>query len=144
VLRVFNPVGPGAPEASLPGRLVTQLRTALTTRDAIHLGPLDAVRDFIDARDVADAALAAVTASTLPHPVLNIASGHGVPVRTLVKELVAISGYDGEVFEDAQGSARSAEVAWQEADITMAREDLVWQPRRTLTTSLSDLWAADR
>jgi nucleoside-diphosphate-sugar epimerase len=144
VLRVFNPVGPGAPEASLPGRLTGQLRTALATGAAVHLGPLDAVRDFVDVRDVADAALAAVSASALPHPVLNVASGHGVPVRAVVKELVAISGHSGQVFEDSQGSTRSADVAWQQADTTLAYEDLGWQPRRSLTVSLADLWAVDR
>lgn len=142
VLRVFNPVGPGAPEAGLPGRLAGTLRSALAEGTEVHLGPLDAVRDFVDARDVADAVLAAATADTLPHPVLNIGSGRGVPVRALVKELVDISGYAGSVREDAEGSARSADVAWQQADISLARADLGWRPGRTLATSLADLWEA--
>jgi NDP-hexose 4-ketoreductase len=143
VLRVFNPVGPGAPVTGLPGRLVTELRTALAEGTEVHLGPLDAVRDFVDARDVADAALAAATATALPHPVLNVGRGQGVPVRTLVKELAAISGYAGSVHEDSAGSTRSADLPWQQADITLARADLNWQPRRALASSLADLWAAN-
>jgi NDP-hexose 4-ketoreductase len=108
VLRVFNPVGPGAPDTILPGRVVAELRRALTGGPAASLGRLDAVRDFVDARDVADAAIAAVQAPALPGGVINIGSGAGVPVRTLVKDLVAISGYDGPVHEDAGGSPRSA------------------------------------
>src|ERR1700729_2473950 len=56
-LRVFNPVGPGAPQTRLPGRLVAELHRALDQGTDVRLGSLDAVRDFVDARDVADAVL---------------------------------------------------------------------------------------
>jgi nucleoside-diphosphate-sugar epimerase len=142
VLRVFNPVGRGAPENSLPGSLAAQLRRAQADGADVRLGPLDAVRDFVDARDVADAVLAAASAPALPHPVLNVGSGTGVPARALVKELLAISGCGTAVHEDATGSARSADRAWQQADISRAGRDLDWRPRRDLAASLSDLWAA--
>lgn len=142
VLRVFNPVGPGAPEESMPGRLAAELRRALARGTDVRLGSLGAVRDFVDARDVADAVLAAVRGPMLPHPVLNIGSGRGVPVRALAKELVVISGYPGVIHEDAPGSARSAGVMWQEANISCALADLGWRPQRDLTCSLGDLWEA--
>jgi nucleoside-diphosphate-sugar epimerase len=142
VLRVFNPVGPGAPAASLPGRLAAELRRALAHGTDVRLGPLDAVRDFVDARDVADAVLAAVTAGSLPHPVLNVGSGRGVPVRAMVSELVAASGCPAAVHEDAPGQPRSPDIPWQQADISRASGDLGWRPRRDLATSLADLWAA--
>jgi nucleoside-diphosphate-sugar epimerase len=142
VLRVFNPVGPGAPQSSLPGRLAAQLRRAVRHGTDVRLGSLDTVRDFVDARDVADAVLAAATAAVLPHPVINIGSGRGVPVRALVKELLAISGCTAKVHENAQGLARSVDIPWQQADITRAVEDLRWKPRRDLATSLTDLWEA--
>jgi nucleoside-diphosphate-sugar epimerase len=142
VLRVFNPVGPGAPAASLPGRLAAELRRALAHGSDVRLGRLDAVRDFVDARDVADAVLAAATAGSLPHPVLNVGSGLGVPVRAMVCELVAASGYPVAVHEDAPGQPRSPDIPWQQADISRVGGDLGWQPRRDLATSLADLWAA--
>jgi nucleoside-diphosphate-sugar epimerase len=144
VLRVFNPVGPGAPEESLPGRLAAELRRALTSGTEVRLGSLDAVRDFVDVRDVADAVLAAAAGPGLSDPVVNIGSGRGVPVRALVKELITISGYAGAVHEDASGSARSAGLMWQQADITRATADLGWQPRYDLAASLIDLWEATR
>jgi nucleoside-diphosphate-sugar epimerase len=140
VLRVFNPVGPGAPEESLPGRVMSELRKALAHGTEVRLGPLEAVRDFIDARDVAEAVIAAATTPTLPHPVLNVGSGVGTPARTLVKQLVSVSGYAGEVQEDLPGSTRSPGVLWQQADITAATRDLAWRPRRDLATSLTDWW----
>ena len=93
VLRVFNPVGPGAPDGILPGRLVCEFRRALTDGSQVQLGPLDAVRDFVDARDVADAVIAAALApgqaasAGLDGPseglpaVINVASGQGRPGR---------------------------------------------------------------
>jgi NDP-hexose 4-ketoreductase len=144
VLRVFNPVGSHAPQSSLPGRLATELRQALDHGTDVQLGPLDAVRDFVDARDVADSVIAAATAPAFPHRVLNIGSGRGVPVRAMVKRLVSISGYPALVREDSQGSPRTTEVPWQEADITYATQDLGWRPRRDLATSLADLWEATR
>jgi len=144
VLRVFNPVGPGAPEESLPGRLAAELRRALTGGAEVRLGSLDAVRDFVDARDMADAVVAAATGPLLPHRVVNIGSGRGVPVRSLAKELLTISGCTAAIHEDAPGSVRSAGLMWQQADITRATAELGWQPRRDLATSLNDLWEAIR
>jgi UDP-glucose 4-epimerase len=78
----------------------------------------------------------------LPHRVLNVGSGRGVPVRALVKELIAVSGCAVTVHEDALNQPRSADIPWQQADISRASSDLRWRPRRDLVTSLADLWAA--
>jgi NDP-hexose 4-ketoreductase len=142
VLRVFNPVGPGAPLTSLPGRLVAELRRALADGTDVRLGPLDTVRDFVDTRNVADAVLAAAAAPVLPRPVLNVGSGLGIPVRTVVKELCAIGGYASPVHEDRRDVARPVDIPWQQADISCAVEDLGWKPRRDLATSLIDMWEA--
>jgi NDP-hexose 4-ketoreductase len=142
VLRVFNVVGAGAPADGLPGRAAMLLCRAAADGTDIRLGPLDAVRDFIDARDAADAVLAAATAPVLAHPVINIGSGRGVAARTLIKELIAVSGYEPVVHEDTAGSPRSAALPWMQADITRARRDLAWQPSRDLKASVSDLWEA--
>jgi NDP-hexose 4-ketoreductase len=136
VLRVFNVVGAGAPEDTLPGTAAAQLRHG----GGLKLGPLDAVRDFVDARDVADAVLAAATAPALPHGLVNIGSGAGVQARVLVRQLLAVAGTTVDVHEDAPGSARSAGQPGQRADISRARADLGWRPRRELAESVRDLW----
>lgn len=142
VLRVFNPVGSGAPEHSLPGRVAAELRRAYSAGHDLRLGPLDAVRDFVDARDVAEAVLAAVLAREVPYPVLNIASGRGVPARTLVKELLSVSGATCSVYEDEPGSVRSADVPWQQAAITLATRALAWTPHYGLASSVAELWGS--
>jgi NDP-hexose 4-ketoreductase len=160
-LRVFNVVGAGSPEGTLPGAAAAQLRQIGQLRQlgpprqpgplgplgplgpggSLKLGPLDAVRDFVDARDVADAVLAAATAPTLPHAIVNIGSGAGVQSRVLVRQLLAVTGLAVTVHEDAPGSARSAGLGWQQADISRADRDLGWRPGRDLAESVLDLWA---
>jgi nucleoside-diphosphate-sugar epimerase len=140
VLRVFNPIGPHAPEVSLPGRVVRELRRAAAEQDDIRLGPLGSVRDFVDVRDIAEAVLASVNAPNLDRGVLNLGSGVGTRIRSIVDELVDIAGFGGTVFESAAGSSRSAAVAWQQADITAISTSLGWKPRVELLDSLVDLW----
>jgi nucleoside-diphosphate-sugar epimerase len=142
VLRVFNPIGPGAPAGSLPGRVVAELRRATLAGDAVQLGSLAAVRDFVDVRDIAEAVLAVVTASRVDSPVLNIGSGRATPVRTVVRDLVRLSGFTGLVVANGDGSARSADVPWQQADISAIGREVGWQPGIGLADSLSDMWQA--
>lgn len=142
VLRVFNPVGPGAPAAGLPGRLAAELRRAGDTGDAVRVGDLSAHRDFVDVRDVAEAAVRAATAERGLPPVLNIGSGRATQVRELADGLVRTAGFRGRLEESGAGSARSTAVSWQCADITAACDALGWRPERTLEDSLCDLWAS--
>jgi NDP-hexose 4-ketoreductase len=136
VLRLFNVVGAGSPEDTLPGAAAAQLRHG----GGLKLGPLDAIRDFVDARDAGEAVLAAAVAPALPHAVVNIGSGTGVAARVLVQQLLSVAGVDVAVHEDAPGSARSAGLGWQQADIARAAADLGWRPRRDLADSVRDLW----
>ncbi|MGY0021343.1 NAD-dependent epimerase/dehydratase family protein [Streptomyces sp. cg35] len=146
VLRVTNPVGPGAPRAGLPGRLTAELSAALTRprQDAsVQVGDLSAHRDFVDVRDVAQAAALALTASRPLPPVLNIGSGRAVRVRELVHGLVRASGFRGRVEESLGAVGRSAAVPWQCAEVALATSELGWQPQHALVASLDALWAAD-
>ena len=140
VLRVFNPVGPGAPGHTLPGRVASELVRAVRENDVVRLGGLDAVRDFVDADDVAAAVLAAATGPVPEHGVVNVGSGAAVPARELVRTLVDVSGARVRIEEGDGGSARSADVPWQQADITAATAAWDWRPRTPLAVSLEGLW----
>ncbi|MBC9718480.1 NAD(P)-dependent oxidoreductase [Streptomyces sp. TRM66268-LWL] len=139
VLRVFNPVGPGAPTAGLPGRLAAELLRA-GPDGTVRVGDLSAYRDFVDARDVADAVALAVCAPGPLPSVLNIGSGRATPVRELAHRLVDAAGHTGPLEETGDGSARSGAVSWSCADIGAARAALGWAPRRTLAESVGDHW----
>lgn len=141
VLRVGNPVGPGAPATGLPGRVAGLLAGAGRDADAVlRLGDLSAHRDFVDVRDVARAVRSAVTAPGPLPPVLNIGGGAAVPVRDLVRALARVAGFRGRVVEAGTGSARSAQVSWQCSDITAAGNALGWRPAHSLDDSLTALW----
>jgi NDP-hexose 4-ketoreductase len=145
VLRVFNPIGAGAPPGSLVGRAVSSLREAQGTGSRlVKLGALDSARDYIDVRDVARAILLASRRRYRPgqRVVLNV--GRGIPVtsRWLVHRLAAIAHFDGEIVEESQGaSTRSATVPWQWADTAAVRIELGWRPRHLLSDSLSQAWS---
>ncbi len=139
VLRVFNPIGPGAPAGSLPGRLAAELRRG---DGEVRVGSLAAHRDFVDVRDVAGAIVAAALAPGRLPPVVNIGSGRATPLREVADGLAGLAGGDQRISESAPGSARSADVPWQCADATLARATLGWTARTDLATSLRDLWNA--
>ncbi|MGI5455107.1 NAD-dependent epimerase/dehydratase family protein [Streptomyces sp. CA-249302] len=148
VLRIANVSGPGAPPGSLLGTVAAHLATALARpgRPAppLRLAPLRARRDFVDARDVADAVVAAAHADAHGH-VINIGSGQAVPVRLLTSRLIELSGLPVAVVEEAVGAAPRggtggrSDAEWQQLDISRAARLLDWRPRRTLDQSLRDL-----
>ncbi len=159
VLRVFNPVGTGQGESTLPGRAARLLREAKAQGlDQVTFGSLASCRDYLDVRDVALATLVAARLGdeadnglddTQPlsnafspeaaHPhVLNVGSGRARRSRELVECLAHLAGFTGRVSEESQGSPRS-EVPWQQADIHRLRA-LGWDPHFTLEDALQDLW----
>ncbi|QCD60148.1 NAD-dependent epimerase/dehydratase family protein [Streptomyces hawaiiensis] len=144
VLRVGNPVGPGAPPSGLPGRIAALLREAGPGPEAVlRLGDLSAHRDFVDVRDVARAAVLAASAPGPLPPVLNVGGGRAVAVRDLVRGLAGLAGFRGRIEETTAGtagSARSAQVSWQCSDITAAERALDWRPVHTLDDALTALW----
>ncbi|WP_184575329.1 NAD-dependent epimerase/dehydratase family protein [Streptomyces zagrosensis] len=141
VLRVFNPIGPGSPASSLPGRLAGLLRDA-ERGSAVQVGDLSAYRDFIDARDVAQAIVRATIATAPLPPVLNVGSGTAKPVRAVASGLAQLAGFGGRIDEDGVGSTRSPAASRAWADITTTVSALDWRPRYSFPQSLADLWAA--
>lgn len=144
VLRIFNPVGAGISPELLPGRAAALIRRALDGGDPPRLGPLGATRDFIDARDVAEAVVSAASLPPGSGRVVNIGSGSGTTARALVELLAEVAGYSGPILEADADPSRPDAVEWQVADISRARELLGWAPRRSLRDALGQLWAAAR
>ena len=115
-LRVFNPIGKGLRGGTVLARAAEAMRAALASGaradgasgagtdgasgvPPVVLGPLDAYRDFVDARDVATAVVAAVLAPELTARVLNIGSGQAVTTREAVALLADAAGYRGRITE---------------------------------------------
>jgi len=142
VLRSFNITGPGSPPSTLFGRVLRQLGTT----DTIQLGSLEAWRDYVDVRDVAEAVVAVATADGKLPPVLNVGSGKATLARDAVHRLVEHSGtatklVEGEAHAGHAGSPADA-VAWQQADTSLISHHLGWSSKVPLDQSLADTWTA--
>jgi len=142
-LRVFNPIGAGTGETTLLGRAAARLCHAVATAEpTITMGPLSAYRDFVDARDVATAVVAAALAPQLSHRVLNVGSGRALTARTAVSVLAETAGFTGEIREEGIATARSAAVDWMLADTSRATEMLGWHSAYDITDSAKAILAS--
>lgn len=95
VLRLFNHTGPGQDERFVAPSFAAQIARAMRDgSDEIHVGNLDAVRDFSDVDDIIEAYMAVIgdarAASALE--TYNVGSGRAVAIRALLEALVLESG----------------------------------------------------
>jgi nucleoside-diphosphate-sugar epimerase len=139
VARVFNPIGPRIPPTSLPGRAARLIRDAVAAgAQTIELGPLGAVRDYVDLFDIATGVQILASEASLAHRVYNVGSGRPTVVRDLVAMIAGRLDFAGEVLESTAGSPRSHDVNRQVADITRIRST-GWMPSVQLATSVDAL-----
>jgi GDP-4-dehydro-6-deoxy-D-mannose reductase len=139
VARVFNPVGPGLPASQALGRFAALL--------AAHEGPgplvltvgdLDARRDFVDVRDVAEA-LTTLALRGRAGLVYHVGTGRSVRVGDGLAALVEMSRRDVRIrvdpaLADARGPSDSR------AAVERIAEHTGWRPQVSWEQSLSDLW----
>jgi NDP-hexose 4-ketoreductase len=143
VLRVFNALGPAMPPGTLPSTALRRLTDAVaSSAPRIEMGPLGAVRDFVDVRDIAAAVVAACRAPRLEASIINVGSGAGHSARELVHALAERVGFAGEIGEAAAGSPRSSDVPWQVADVSLAERLLGWRAAHDLRSTV-ELMTAD-
>lgn len=136
--RVFNPIGPGTPTSQALGRFAAEL--ARPGLDPLHLtvGDLDARRDFIDARDVAQA-LVALAKGGRAGEVYHVGTGRSHRVGEGLERLIALSGREVVVEVRADRHVRLGP-GDSRADIRKIVERTGWAPRIGWEQSLADLW----
>nr|ATJ00761.1 NAD-dependent epimerase [Streptomyces sp. SCSIO 1666] len=138
VLRAVNVCGPHTTAASFLGAVVARLR-ALRPGDVLTLDVADARRDFVDVRDLARAAVAAVHAP-VTGLVVNIGRGEAVPMRALVEALIHAAGVDGTSVRLNSAEVASKGGGWTCADIRFAARVLGWRPTVPLSASVRAMW----
>lgn len=145
--RLFNHAGAGQTEdfvlPSFAGQ-IARIEAGLQA-PVIKVGNLDAERDFLDVRDVADAYVAAINRSSeLPAGiVLNIASGVPRSIGKLLDQLVKKSSASIRIEVDPN-RARPSETPQFFGDASRARKYLGWAPTRTIDAMLDDILAGAR
>jgi nucleoside-diphosphate-sugar epimerase len=135
VARIFNAVGSGQDERHVAGRVAAQL--VACKRDESHvleLGQLSSIRDFIDVRDVARALARIAVAG---NGIVNVASGRGCKIETLVQEFADVSGLD---IRPSVNPEIRAGVGRSVADVGRLAA-LGFVPQYTLRESIQDLWS---
>lgn len=141
VLRLFNPVGAGAPEWSLAGAAARAIADAIARdRRWVALGDLGARRDFVAAEDVGRAVVLALRAPALP-PVLNVGRGAATSAAALVALVEEAAGFTGTVLERDGPRGQSPSLASQRADVSLLRRTLGWAPSTSLAAAVEALWS---
>ena len=147
-LRPFNHTGPGQSEAFVVPAFAVQIARieARLAPPIIRVGNLDAQRDFLDVRDVANAyALVMKNLGRLESgTVLNIASGIPRRISDILAALVARSRIEISV-EQGSMRQRPGDLPVIVGDARRARELLHWKPEYpfedTLAAVLNDFRA---
>jgi len=133
ILRPFSVYGPGSPGRAL---VHTVLRQA-ASREAIVLGDLAPIRDFIFVDDVVDAVMAAAVVPCRDTTALNIGSGTGTAVGALAGLALQLAGRSVPIRSTLNGERPpNADIDHLVANNARARETLGWTPRVDLPDGL--------
>ncbi|WP_235963940.1 NAD-dependent epimerase/dehydratase family protein [Tautonia rosea] len=138
--RIFNPIGPGMPSSQAFGRFAAQLAAPSPDPLSLQTGNLDARRDLIDARDVADA-LIALALRGHPGRVYHVGTGSSHRIGDGLHRLIALSGRRVVVSSDPNPGPGPVD---SRACIAAIRRDTGWSPRIPIDESLADLWNSVR
>jgi UDP-glucose 4-epimerase len=133
VARLFNVFGPGETNP----HVLPDILAALRTGSVLRLGNLEPRRDYVHARDVAEA-LVRLAAYEGPEVAFNVGTGVGTSVRELVDALAGVIGRPLRVEQDP-ARVRPVERMHLVADIGRARAALGWVPQVSLRAGLHDL-----
>lgn len=140
VTRSFNHIGPGQRDAFAVASFARQLRSiqAGTHEPRLRVGNLDSVRDFTDVRDVVRAYRLLVTGAHADEPV-NVASGEGRTMRSIVDRLIEMSGMDVSIEVDP-ARVRARDPRRIVGDASRLRMLTGWAPAIPIDRTLVDIW----
>lgn len=135
--RVFNLCGPGQDAQHVCGALTRRVLAVRRGKaPAVGTGPLHPIRDFIDVRDAA-AALTLLALRADAPAIVNVGTGVGTSIASLIARLLRIAGLPADTPLEATGHV--AGVTRSVADVRRLRA-LGWQPRYDLDATLAEQW----
>lgn len=140
VARGFNLLGPGQETAFVVPDFCDQAAriAAGEAEPVLHVGNLEAVRDFTDIRDGVEAFRMIVEADS-PEGAYNVCSGVGRSVRTLLEWILDEAGIDPEIRVDPE-RLRGEEVDRIVGDAGRVRELTGWQPGRDVEETVREVY----
>lgn len=133
-IRPFNTYGPGQSARAVIPTIITQALQA----EEIHLGNLDALRDFTYLDDTVAAFIKAAETPGIDGETFNLGSGREVSIQELSDEIVALTGSRARVVVDEERlRPEKSEVVRLLADNSKARRVLGWAPQVELREGLT-------
>lgn len=133
-IRPFNTYGPGQSARAVIPTIITQALQA----EEIHLGNLDALRDFTYLDDTVAAFIKAGETPGIDGETFNLGSGREVSIQELSDEIVALTGSRAPVVVDEERlRPEKSEVVRLLADNSKARRVLGWAPQVELREGLT-------
>lgn len=137
--RAFNHTGPRRGEVFVSSNFAKQIVEIERgiRKPIIYVGNLNAVRDFLDVRDVVRGYALALQKGR-PGEVYNIASGKGIKIRELLDKLVALSSVDLKIKQDPN-RLRPSDVELLVGSAEKFKRATGWKPQIPFEKTLSDL-----
>lgn len=139
--RPFNHLGRGQSRDFAIPAFARQLAAMGESGGTLSVGNLDPVRDFSHVDDVC-AAYRLLVARGVPGEVYNVASGVGRTIRSVVDELIAVSGVAVRVEVDP-GRVRPVDLPRLVGDAAKL-SSLGWVPKRSVREALTEALAEAR
>jgi GDP-4-dehydro-6-deoxy-D-mannose reductase len=140
-VRAFNHIGPGQSDRFVASSFAKQIAEIEAGRrePVLHVGNLQARRDFTDVRDIVRAYELAMLRGE-KGAVYNVGSGIGIPIQTLLDMFVARSRVPVRI-EVARDRLRSADAPLVVCDCTRFHQQTGWKPEIPLETTIDDILA---
>ena len=125
-LRPFNTYGPRQSTRAVIPTIITQV----LTRNSIHLGNLDARRDFTFVTDTVNGFLCAASAPDCLGGTYNLGVGQEITIGELAREIISQVGKPVEILVDSDRlRPEKSEVQRLLSDNRLAQKVLGWSPQ---------------
>ena len=133
ILRFFNVFGIG--QSLEYAGVITKFKENIQNNSSLIIfGDGTVTRDFVHVDDIVDAII--LTISHSKNPIYNIASGISTSISNLAETMISISGKDIEIIYQP---SRSGDILFSAADISLAKENLKFNPKIFLKNGLEQL-----
>ena len=134
-LRYFNVFGIGQ-NLNYAGVIPKFIERLVEHKPPIIFGDGNQLRNYIFVDDVVEANMLAFE-SKIDHEFINIATGETISVKELAHLMIKLSGLS---LEPIYEKAREGDIEKSQADISLAKKLLGWEPKTTLQEGLEKIF----
>lgn len=134
--RAFNHVGPGQRAGFVVSDICRQIaEIEVGKADALRVGNTNAVRDFLDVRDVVEAYILLLTHA--PSGIFNVCSGTGRRISVVLEDLLSLATSAIRVEQDP-GLIRTVDESYIVGNSAKIHSFTGWKPKRPWRETLAD------